>query len=144
MDAGIKVAFGSMSLFISWMGLRLLARNHVNKMLRTEYNNMPDVLGPLFTSAANGFIVLKSSPEASLIAISLLTEELLPMIGFNIPTEENVVIFIAQKLSVPTGIPQKAIEPVVAKALKYGKTETDEQFIKEEIQLLISGILKQR
>jgi len=142
MDTSLKVVLGGMGGLLGWLALRLYARKYVNDLLWKEYEWSPEVLGPILTSAANGFIVVRSTPEATKGAISLLTEELLPMIGFNIPTEQNIVVFLARKISIPTGIPEEALQPVIKKAIKYGKTETDEQFIKDELNLLLTGIIK--
>lgn len=138
----VKLAIGGVTFFTVWFALRLYARKYVNDLLYEEYEAIPDILGPVFASCASGHLLLKATPESTRGAIALLTDELLPMIGFNIPTEKAIVEFLAIKLSKPTSIPAKAIEPLLYEAIKYAMDPRDsDEFLASEIKLLIEGVL---
>ena len=138
----VKLTGTALALGVSWIALRRVIRSYARAKIYYYYELYPDFMGPAIATAENQFVTFATTSQAAGIAVDNLTEELVPILSFNIPSEDSILDFLAQKMVVPLGFPKEKIRLVLDEGVLYAKSETDDQYMKERAIALVKKLLE--
>jgi len=135
----IYTTYAMSALTLGWFTLRRIAHQIIKAKLLSYYEEFPEV-GNFLVTADVQFITLNPQPMAVKLSIDNLLNEFIPIIGFNIPTEQNLILFLSDKLRAPTGIPKDKLIQIFELLFEYAKADTDEAFIEQKKKEVLSTI----
>ena len=97
-------------------------------------------MGIFLATASNQYITVNPDELAVKLSIRNLLDEYLPLIGFNIPSEQSLIDFLARKLQKPTGVDRDDLVNILVLAFEYGKSESDEVYLEQKKQEVLQAL----
>lgn len=135
----VRASVGVTVGFFGWISIRYAAHVYASKMLMEYYVKFPEV-GIFLTTASNQYITVNPDELAVKLSIRNLLDEYLPLIGFNIPSEQSLIDFLARKLQKPTGVSHDDLVKILVLAFEYGKSESDEVYLEQKKQEVLQAL----
>jgi hypothetical protein len=135
----VRASVGVTLSFFGWISLRYVAHVYASKMLLKYYVKFPEV-GIFLATASNQYITVNPDELAVKLSIRNLIDDYLPLIGFNIPSEESLIDFLARKLQKPTGVSYDNLVKILVLAFEYGKSDSDEVYLEQKKQEVLQAL----
>ena len=136
-----KIVIGGALGVSGFIGFRLYMKSQLEAAIIARYQQNPIIAGTALYSAAFGKPG-KASKGGIQKAASIIADEMVPLIGFNIPTQQEVVAYVKQKaLSNAKNNPKGLVDLGIEQGQKLVRSQPE---LKKMVGHLFNPVLAQQ